>query len=177
MEVLGDSILDFLCNYTLLHFTLFERYLTKDPSRYQLEEDFVCGDAHQSKALLVKNEVLAKLCVLLGFHRYVFYSDAIDGGVTKKEVTDYLMYSFRPNFKLNQREIEPFECPKILGDIFESVMGSIFIDSPRGLEDVVEVYQHLISPFVLFVAKYSKILYKEHKEEFIWASIAKKIKP
>ena len=177
LEVLGDAILDFLCNYTLLHYTLFERYKSKDPSTYQLDEDFVCGDAHQAKALLVKNEVLAKLCVLLGFHRYVFYADAGEGNATKREVTDYLKYSFTPNFKLNQREIEPFECPKILGDIFESVVGAIFIDSPRGLEDVVGVFRHLISPFILYVAKFSKILYKEHKEEFIWASIAKKIRP
>ena len=27
------------------------------------------------------------------------------------------------------------------------------------------------------MANFSKILYKEHKEEFIWASIAKKIRP
>ena len=26
---------------------------------------------------------------------------------SKSEVTDYLLYSFRSNFKLNQREIEP----------------------------------------------------------------------
>jgi endoribonuclease Dicer len=177
LEVLGDAILDFLCNYTLLHYTLFERYKTKNTSVYQLEEDFVCGDAHQAKALLVKNEVLAKLCVLLGFHRYVVLADAGDGNATKKDVGDYLKYSFHPNFKLNQREIEPFECPKILGDIFESVVGAIFIDSPRGLLDVVEVFRHLISPFILYVAKFSKVLYKEHKEEFIWASIAKKIRP
>jgi dsRNA-specific ribonuclease len=100
-----------------------------------------------------------------------------DGSVTKKDVTDYLKYSFRPNFTLNQREIEPFECPKILGDIFESVIGAIFIDSPNGMEDVVHVFRDLISPFVLYVAKFSKDLYKEHKEEFIWASMAKKIRP
>jgi dsRNA-specific ribonuclease len=29
---------------------------------------------------------------------------------------------------LNQREIEPFEAPKILGDIFESVIGAVFED-------------------------------------------------
>ena len=75
LEVLGDAILDYLCNYTLLNYTLFERYKQKDHSVYQLEEDFVPGDAHQAKALLVKNEVLAKLCVLLGFHRYVLYHD------------------------------------------------------------------------------------------------------
>jgi hypothetical protein len=51
------------------------------------------------------------------------------------------------------------------------------MDSPNGLEDVVNVFRDLISPFVLYVAKFSKILYKEHKEEFIWASMAKKIKP
>ena len=70
---MGDSILDYLCNYSLVHYTLFERYLDKDFSTYQLEEDFVPGDAHQAKSLLVKNTVLAKLCVLLGFHRYVFF--------------------------------------------------------------------------------------------------------
>lgn len=177
LEVLGDSILDYVCNYSLLHYTLFERYKPKDPSVYQLEEDFVCGDAHQSKALLVKNEVLAKLCVLLGFHRFVFHVDTAGDNSVAKDVAEYLRYSFRPNFKLNQREIEPFECPKILGDIFESVMGAVFIDSPRGLEDVISVYRPLISPFVLYVAKFSKVLYKEHKEEFIWASIAKKIRP
>ena len=46
LEVLGDSILDYLCNYSLLHYTVFERYKEKDPLKYQLEEDFVCGDAH-----------------------------------------------------------------------------------------------------------------------------------
>ena len=125
----------------------------------------------------MKNEVLAKLCVLLGFHKYVFYQDAGGDNTTKNDVADYLRFSFRSNFKLNQREIEPFECPKILGDIFESVMGAIFMDSPEGLEDVIRVYKHLVSPFVLYVAKFSKILYKEHKEEFIWAAIAKKIRP
>ena len=88
-----------------------------------------------------------------------------------------MKYSFRANFKLNQREVEPFECPKILGDIFESVIGAIFIDSPDGLGACIQVYRHLLSPFVLFVAKLSKILYKEHKEEFIWCSIANKIRP
>lgn len=142
-----------------------------------MEEDFVCGDAHQAKALLVKNEVLAKLCVVLGFHRYVFYHDSAQETYSKKDVSDYLRYSFKPNFTLNQREVEPFECPKLLGDIFESVIGAIFMDSPNGLEDVVNVFRHLISPFVLYVAKFSKALYKEHKEEFLWASIAKKIRP
>ena len=92
-------------------------------------------------------------------------------------MTDYLTYSFRSNFKLNQRDLEPFECPKLLGDLFESVIGAIFIDSPHGLDDVIRVFKHFLSPFVLFVAKFSKVLYKEHKEEFLWTAVAKKIRP
>ena len=34
LEVLGDAILDYLCNYSLIRYTLFERYLEKDPKGY-----------------------------------------------------------------------------------------------------------------------------------------------
>lgn len=71
--------------------------------------------------------------------------------------------------------MEPFECPKLLGDVFESVMGAIFVDG--GMDEVIRVYRHIMSPFVLYVANFSKVLYKEHKEEFLWAAIASKIKP
>lgn len=153
---------------------MFERYNVKDPNIYQLEEDFHPGDAHQSKALLVKNELLAKLTVLLGLHKYILYHETA-GLVTKREVSDYLKYSYRSNFKLNQRDIEPFECPKLLGDVFESLMGAIFIDG--GMEEVIRVYRNLVGPFVVFIAKFGKILHKEPKEEFIWAAVAQKIKP
>jgi dsRNA-specific ribonuclease len=57
------------------------------------------------------------------------------------------------------------------------VIGAIFIDSPHGLDDVIRVFKHFLSPFVLFIAKFSKVLYKEHKEEFLWTAVAKKIRP
>ena len=31
LEVLGDSILDYLCNYGLIRYTMFEKYGNKDP--------------------------------------------------------------------------------------------------------------------------------------------------
>ncbi len=34
LEVLGDSIIDYLCNYGLIYYTMFERYLDKDPTLY-----------------------------------------------------------------------------------------------------------------------------------------------
>jgi len=38
------------------------------------------------------------------------------------------MYSFWRDFKLNNRDIELFEGPKMLGDVFEAVLGAVFID-------------------------------------------------
>jgi endoribonuclease Dicer len=46
LEVLGDSILDYLCNFSLIRYTLFERYLQKDPDGYQMDEHFTPTDAH-----------------------------------------------------------------------------------------------------------------------------------
>ncbi len=50
-----------------------------------------------------------------------------------------------------------------MGDVFESLIGAIFIDG--GIQKVLEVYQHLLAPFILFTAKYSKQLYMEPKDD------------
>ena len=65
---------------------------------------------------------------------------------------------------MNQRKLEPFETPKLLGDIFESVMGAIFEDG--GLDEVHRVYKHLLSPLILYNSKFSKLsaMYGEPKE-------------
>ena len=46
----------------------------------------------------------------------------------EREVDKYIMTSFKKNFKINGREVEVFEPPKVLGDVFEAIMGAIFID-------------------------------------------------
>lgn len=77
-----------------------------------------------------------------------------------------MIYSFKKDFLINGIEKNQiFEPSKILGDLFEAIMGAIFIDG--GIKEVLRVYQHLLSPFILFVAKYSKKLNKEPKEDFI----------
>jgi|LakMenEpi03Aug12_release.lakeMendotaPanAssembly.Ray.scaffolds.fasta_scaffold768532_1 dsRNA-specific ribonuclease len=110
--------------------------------------------------------MLAKLTVLLGLHKYIVYYDSLEEEISKKDVNDYLTFSFvNPNFYMNVREIEPFEAPKILGDVFESVLGAIFEDG--GLEAVMQVFKHLLSPLILFVAKFSKDVFKEPKEQLL----------
>ena len=57
----------------------------------------------------------------------------------EKEIDKFVLYSFKKNFALNQRDIELFEPSKILGDVFEALIGAVFIDS-AGMEGVLQVY-------------------------------------
>ena len=80
----------------------------------------------------------------------------------------YIKYSFKKDFGMNQLEYEPYKAPKILGDVFEAIIGALFKDG--GLEVTIDVLRSLMSPFVLFVAKYSKQIHKEPKEDFLGLS-------
>ena len=116
---------------------------------------------------MTKNDFLAKLVCLFGFHKYILHyqpkqlsytelkeqlsKDAvgkpIEQWVLTKRLKDaqkerfadkYLQYSFKKDFLINGRDVEVFEAPKILGDVFESLVGAIFMDG--GIEKVLEVY-------------------------------------
>lgn len=76
---------------------------------------------------------------------------------------------------MNEFEIEPFKSPKILGDVFESIIGAIFKDS--GIEVLIDVLKTLLAPFVLYVAKFSKNIHKEPKEDFNQLSNKLNMKP
>jgi len=95
--------------------------------------------------------------------------------MNEKDADKYIQYSFKRNFHMNCREVELFEPPKVLGDVFEALMGAIFMDG--GIKKVLEVYQHLLSPFILFTAKYSKKLYRVPKDEFNSMANLHMIKP
>ena len=43
---------------------------------------------------------------------------------------------------------EALECPKVLGDIFESVAGAIYLDSGLCLETVWLVYYRMLKPVI-----------------------------
>ena len=142
--------------------TMFERYLPQQDSLsemsdldfnymliYKVNPDYQPSDAHQAKLKLAKNELLAKLSCILNFHQYCLYHDNDTTLYTKTDIKNYLKYSFiNKNFPMNQRKIEPFETPKLLGDIFESVIGAIYEDS--GLDQVQKVYKHILSPLILY---------------------------
>ena len=44
------------------------------------------------------------------------------------DISMFIKYSFKRDFKMNQFIIEPYKSPKILGDVFEAIIGAIFKD-------------------------------------------------
>lgn len=85
--------------------------------------------------------------------------------VSYDDVNNFLRFSFKQNFRMDKKELEFFESPKMLGDVFESLLGAVFIDG--GFEAVVKVYEPLFAPFIVFIAQNSKTLPKEPKEDLL----------
>lgn len=91
------------------------------------------------------------------------------------EIDCFIAYSFKKDFKINNRDLDLYEPSKILGDVFEALIGAIFVDGQ--MEAVIQVYEHMLAPFILHVAKYSKRLNKEPKEDFQILSGLHNIRP
>lgn len=69
---------------------------------------------------------------------------------------------------MNERKIELYEAPKIIGDVFEAIIGAIYIDG--GLKNCVDVMKPILSPLIIYIAKYIKLMHNEHKEDFFFLS-------
>ena len=199
LEVLGDSILDYVANANLIKFTMFERYNLDERlnKEYITQEDFQPFDAHQAKSMLTKNDFLAQLMCLYGLQEYILVSTAVQKQVAELDTQmktasrkdgewyelrrrrdaliehanstenddHFITHCFRKDFCLNKFEIAPYKAPKLLGDVFEAIIGAIFRDG--GIDEVNRVLKTLMAPFVLYVAKFSKKIHKEPKEEFL----------
>ena len=51
-------------------------------------------------------------------------------------------------FIIVSEEEEGIEAPKVLGDIFESVAGAIFLDSGMDLTKTWDVYYRMMKPYI-----------------------------
>ena len=49
---------------------------------------------------------------------------------------------------MSEEEEEGIEAPKVLGDIFESVAGAIFLDSGMDLSKTWDVYYRMMKPYI-----------------------------
>lgn len=131
--------------------------------------------------MLTKNSFLAQLMCLFGLHEYILFErqvqkdiSAVESQLNKfdkkkkaqendRDTNNYIQYTFDPAFRMNEFKIEPFKTPKILGDVLEAIIGAVFLDG--GIEELVRVLRPMLSPFVVYVAKFSKNIHKEPKED------------
>ncbi|RWS05734.1 Endoribonuclease Dcr-1-like protein, partial [Dinothrombium tinctorium] len=135
LEFLGDAVLDYLIT----------RYIFED------KKEFNPGELTDLRQALVNNSYFGCLAVKYCFHKYLKYLSCTGMGIID---------AFDKKFKSNEKEIiyghfllineneteqsEDVEVPKILGDIFESVAGAIYLDSGFSLDAVWKVYYPLI---------------------------------
>ena len=49
---------------------------------------------------------------------------------------------------MSEEDEEGIEAPKVLGDIFESVAGAIFLDSGMDLTKIWGVYYRMMKPYI-----------------------------
>uniref|UniRef100_A0AAF5CWV1 Endoribonuclease Dicer n=1 Tax=Strongyloides stercoralis TaxID=6248 RepID=A0AAF5CWV1_STRER len=131
LEFLGDAVLDFVIT----------RYL------FSHEANFNPGTLTDLRSALVNNTMLASVAVDHDFHKYLMEFSPKLNEVIKKFVTfiksheNELINLDSDLFMVNEDEedcdgTEDVEVPKALGDIFESFVGAVYLDSGRNLNVV-----------------------------------------
>ncbi|CBY11646.1 unnamed protein product [Oikopleura dioica] len=149
LEFLGDAVLDFLIT----------RHLFDHPTKR-----FSPGELTDLRAALVNNNIFAALAVKFDFHKYLYALTPDLHNV----IRDYVLYcqtrqdveGMEAVLKRIRLEEEPeeeegdhedsedIEVPKVLGDIYESVAGAIYLDSGMNLDAVWGVYRPMLQKYI-----------------------------
>ena len=133
LELLGDAVLDYMVTCYIYTAT------AADPGRLT-----------DTRAALVNNNYFASLLTDLGLDTHILHSAP---GVHRK-VMAYLadrwwdadLPTLHGNIGLlneTETEEELVEVPKVLGDVFEAIVGAVFVDCGHDLATVWRVYTGL----------------------------------
>lgn len=127
LEFLGDAVADFcVVRY------LFQKYPGLGP-----------GALTNLKSNVVSNEAFARTTVSMGLHKYLFHaSEALN-----TEIESFIAAMSREDsgdgHRVLKESLGEIAAPKVLGDIFEAVVGAIFVDS--GLREAWRVCMRLLA--------------------------------
>lgn len=126
LEFLGDAVLDFLITAYI-----FERCPDMDP-----------GTLTDLRSALVNNVTLACLCVRYNIHVYILSQNAeLSESIAnfhkfqsskQHQITEHVQLLMEEN-DVECKMAEYVEVPKTLGDVFEALIGGIFLDSGNDL--------------------------------------------
>uniref|UniRef100_A0A8D8W370 Endoribonuclease Dicer n=1 Tax=Cacopsylla melanoneura TaxID=428564 RepID=A0A8D8W370_9HEMI len=133
MEFLGDAIIDFLVTVYL-----YENFTHLSP-----------GDISDIRSAMVNNVTFASYSVRLGLHRLMLYDspkllENMSNFAQNQEAKNH-MISDEIFFLIEESEVENdihgrtaehVDVPKALGDVFEALIGAVYIDSGKDLSRV-----------------------------------------
>lgn len=127
LEFLGDAVLDFLIT----------AYITEHCP------DMDPGQLTDLRSALVNNATLACLCVRYNIHKHMLYQNVLLNGAIRRFVdfqqTQNHQISDHVELLMLESDVdchmaEDTDIPKALGDVFEAIIGGIFLDSGNDLE-------------------------------------------
>lgn len=144
LEFLGDALLDFLVTQHL-----YFRHANLSP-----------GELTDIRQALVNNNIFAIIAVENGYNKYLkemspLLFKIIENFITrvedekeerKQNYSDEITAD--PFIVVSEQDAEGFEAPKVLGDIFESVAGAVFLDSSMDLTKIWGVYYRMMEPYI-----------------------------
>lgn len=127
LEFLGDAVLDFLIT----------AYITEHCPHMNP------GQLTDLRSALVNNATLACLCVRYNIHVHILYQNALLNEAIRRfvdfqqkenhQISDHVELLMQES-DVDCNMAEDTDIPKALGDVFESIIGGIFLDSGKDLE-------------------------------------------
>ncbi|GAB4832726.1 endoribonuclease Dicer [Ancistrocladus abbreviatus] len=128
LEFLGDAVLDYLITSYL----------------YSVYPKLKPGHLTDLRSVLVNNSSFARVAVNLSFHKFIID----DSPILHTDIDKYVNYIEAPDSEKQLLEEPP--CPKALGDLVESCIGGIFLDTGFDLEQVWKVMFSILEPMMSF---------------------------
>nr|BAX36482.1 Dicer3 [Planococcus kraunhiae] len=136
LEFIGDAVLDFLITSYI----------------YEYCEDLPPGKLTDLRSALVNNNTFGAISVRLGLHKFLLS----DNQKLTDAINCLVEYQKRNNHEINGIEMmnvtvedgeelaEEMVVPKVLGDMFESLAGAIYLDSENDLQTVWRIYYNIM---------------------------------
>ncbi|KAB1996316.1 hypothetical protein ES319_D13G222800v1 [Gossypium barbadense] len=126
LEFLGDSVLDLLIT----------RYL------YCNHTDIDSGELTDLRSASVSNETFAQVAVRNDLHKHLRHCSTL----LLDQISEYAQ-SFPESWDTT-RSVPGIKGPKALGDLIESIVAAILIDTNLNLDEVWRIVESLLSPIV-----------------------------
>ncbi|KAF9913598.1 Dicer-like protein 1 [Lobosporangium transversale] len=133
LEFLGDAVLDF---QVIQHY--YKKYDDAPPGAITLVKD-----------ASVNNQVLGVICIKWGLHKFLRHcSSALLGAITtainalEAQRKEALAKGMKGEYWLD------VPMPKVLGDLVESTLGAVFVDSGFDFAVISDLFRRLIQPFL-----------------------------